>query len=138
MRRWAGKTASLQIVDQEQGGWGNVGVDDIVFTDRPLVPLGPLAAEKDFGTMGLGLLESEARGARSAWPLAWAGWGIALYHCLIFWGVVSEGLVPCGQGTSCADADVQVAGGVPIPLLSWIAFTGILAFLWSAIRRIKP
>ncbi len=88
--------------------------------------------------LGLGLLESDARSARYAWPLAWAGWGIALYHCLIFWDVVSEGLVPCGQGASCADADVQAAGGVPIPLLSLIAFTGILALLWAANRKVKP
>jgi hypothetical protein len=59
VRRWAGETAVLQIVDQEQGGWGNIGVDDIVFSDSPREPLGPLAVEGDFGTMGLGLLESE-------------------------------------------------------------------------------
>jgi disulfide bond formation protein DsbB len=55
----------------------------------------------------------------------------------VFWGVVTEGLVPCGKGGSCADADLQVAGVVPIPLLSTIAFTGILALLWVASRRVK-
>ena len=67
--------------------------------------------------LGVGLLDGDGRSIRYAWPLAWAGWGIALYHCLIFWGVVSEALSPCRQGVSCADADVQVAGVVPIPLL---------------------
>jgi disulfide bond formation protein DsbB len=87
--------------------------------------------------LGLGLLEPDGRCLRYALPLAWAGWGIAVYHCLIFWGVVSEGLVPCGQGPSCADADVQVAGVVPIPLMSLIAFSGILALLWFARRKAK-
>lgn len=87
--------------------------------------------------LGLGLLESDARSVRYALPLAWAGWVIALYHCLIFWGVVSEGLAPCSKGPSCADADVQMAGFVPIPLLSLIAFTGILALLWSSKKRLK-
>jgi disulfide bond formation protein DsbB len=87
--------------------------------------------------LGLGLLEPDIRCLRYALPLAWAGWGIAVYHCLIFWGVVSEGLVPCGQGPSCADADVQVAGVVPIPLMSLIAFSGILALLWFARRKAK-
>jgi disulfide bond formation protein DsbB len=50
--------------------------------------------------------------------------------------VVSEGLSPCRQGVSCADADVQVAGVVPIPLLSLIAFTVVLVLLWST-RKAK-
>ncbi|MGA2662430.1 MAG: GH116 family glycosyl-hydrolase, partial [Verrucomicrobiota bacterium] len=57
VRRWAGKTATLQIVDQESGPWGNIGVDDIIFSDQPRGPLGPLAQEPDFGTLGLALLD---------------------------------------------------------------------------------
>jgi hypothetical protein len=52
---WEGKEARLRIVDQETGGWGNIGVDHIVFSDRQ----GDLLeAEKlhDFGTMCLGVL----------------------------------------------------------------------------------
>ncbi|MHC1768802.1 MAG: GH116 family glycosyl-hydrolase [Verrucomicrobiia bacterium] len=60
VRRWAGKTARLRIVDDESGGWGNVGVDDIVFSDRPRLPVGPLAEAPDFGTMTLALLEPQA------------------------------------------------------------------------------
>lgn len=87
--------------------------------------------------LGMGLFSSDARSVRYALPLAGAGWGIAGYHLLVFWGVVSEGLVPCGQGSSCADADVQMAGMVPIPLLSLAAFTGILVALWMARRRAR-
>ena len=87
--------------------------------------------------LGIGLLEADGRSIRYALPLAWAGWGIALYHCLVFWGVISEALTPCGKGSSCADADVQVAGFVPIPLLSLIAFTAIVALLWFAKSKVK-
>ena len=87
--------------------------------------------------LGLGLMQADARSARYALPLAWAGWGVALYHCLVFWGVVSEALAPCGKGSSCADADLQVAGFVPIPLLSLLAFTGLLILLWTACKRMK-
>lgn len=87
--------------------------------------------------LGMGLFRDDARSVTYASPLAWVGWGIAAYHCLIFWGVVAEGLIPCGKGSSCADADVQVAGFVPIPLLSLIAFTAILVLLWTARRRMK-
>jgi hypothetical protein len=74
VRRWAGETAVLQIVDQEQGGWGNIGVDDIVFSESPREPLGPLAVEGDFGTMGLGLLESEVQSLKSEVEDSDFGW----------------------------------------------------------------
>lgn len=85
--------------------------------------------------LGLGLLDSDLRSVRYAWPLALAGWALAFYHCLVFWGLVTESLVPCGKGPSCADTDLQVAGLVPIPLLSLVAFTGVLLLLGAAVRR---
>ena len=30
-----GETARIQVVDNERGGWGNIGVDQIVFTNQP-------------------------------------------------------------------------------------------------------
>jgi hypothetical protein len=35
VRKWRGKSARLQIVDNQAGGWGNIGVDHIVFTNNP-------------------------------------------------------------------------------------------------------
>ncbi|MBI2925149.1 MAG: hypothetical protein HYY24_05525 [Verrucomicrobia bacterium] len=61
VRRWAGKTAHIQAVDKETGGWGNIGLDHIVFSDRPDAPAGPLAQQLDFGTMGLALLGGNAK-----------------------------------------------------------------------------
>ena len=87
--------------------------------------------------LGVGLLESDGRSVHYAMPLAAAGWAIALYHCLVFWGVVTESLVPCGKGISCADADVQVAGFVPIPLLSLAAFTMIVVLLWLSKKEVR-
>ena len=52
-----GRRAKLQIVDAVTGGWGNIGVDDIVFSDKPPQPVGPLNQQGDFGTMGLALLD---------------------------------------------------------------------------------
>ncbi|RIK80110.1 MAG: hypothetical protein DCC68_11740 [Planctomycetota bacterium] len=34
VRELKGRTARIEIVDAETGGWGNIGVDEIVFTDR--------------------------------------------------------------------------------------------------------
>ncbi len=70
VRRWEGKTARLQVVDNEKGGWGNIGVDEFVFSDSPHRPVGPLAEASDFGTMALTLLgeESEADSACASLP----------------------------------------------------------------------
>jgi len=61
-RAWAGQEAKLQIVDHEKGGWGNIGIDDIVFSDTPRGTSLVLAEQPDFGTMGLGLLQAESTG----------------------------------------------------------------------------
>jgi len=58
VRHWAGKKARMEVVDNETGGWGNIGLDYIVFSDRPDTPPGRLAEQPDFGTMGLALVGS--------------------------------------------------------------------------------
>lgn len=60
VRRWAGREARLRIADRQAGGWGNIGVDHIVFTDAPAEPPPPLARRTDFGTLGLALLGAAA------------------------------------------------------------------------------
>jgi non-lysosomal glucosylceramidase len=49
-----GRTARLEIVDAEEGGWGNVGIDDISFSDSPRrdTELGKLP---DFGSFCVAL-----------------------------------------------------------------------------------
>ena len=47
--------------------------------------------------LGLGLFPLDTQSVRYALPLAVAGWCIALYHCLLYWGLVPKGLVPCGK-----------------------------------------
>ena len=74
VQKWIGKTAVLQIVDHETGPWGNVGVDNIIFSDSPVAPPGPLTAEADFGTLALGLI---APGHRSRVNTASTGGGDA-------------------------------------------------------------
>ncbi|MGH7973530.1 MAG: GH116 family glycosyl hydrolase, partial [Limisphaerales bacterium] len=55
-----GKTGRIEVVDQQTGSWGNIGLDDVVFSDHPMEPVVPLASEPDFGTMVLALLDSGA------------------------------------------------------------------------------
>jgi non-lysosomal glucosylceramidase len=52
-----GKTARLQIVDNEAGAWGNIGIAEIVLSDTPAAPAVKLQDLPDFGTMAFALLE---------------------------------------------------------------------------------
>ncbi|MBI5395587.1 MAG: hypothetical protein HZA91_09860 [Verrucomicrobia bacterium] len=59
VREFEGKTARIEVVDDKQGSWGNIGVDQIVFTDDSTLA-GPLEKRSDFGTMALACLGDAA------------------------------------------------------------------------------
>lgn len=61
---------------------------------------------------------------RYALPLAVAGLLIAAFHSLLYFGVIPEGIEPCGAGPSCVDAQMTILG-LPIPVLSLAAFLGL-------------
>jgi non-lysosomal glucosylceramidase len=63
--KWQGQQAQIQIVDKEAGGWGNIGVDHIVFSDRPAEAF-VMEELHDFGTMGLALLDGSSSDLASA------------------------------------------------------------------------
>ncbi|WP_416358067.1 disulfide bond formation protein B [Aureimonas phyllosphaerae] len=70
------------------------------------------------------------RGVRVyALPLALAGLAIAAFHGLLYAGIVSEAIEPCGAGPSCASADMTILGGLPLPFLSLAAFVAITLLL---------
>jgi non-lysosomal glucosylceramidase len=54
---YEGQTARLRIVDQSTGGWGNIGVDHITFSDRSNHKPQPLNQRSDFGDMTLAVLD---------------------------------------------------------------------------------
>ena len=72
---------------------------------------------------------------RYALPVAGVGWLIALYHSLLYGGVIPEGIEPCGAGPSCSDAQMTILGGIPLPWLSLGAFTAIVVLLVLARQR---
>ncbi len=66
VRAHAGKKAQIQVVDQVSGGWGNIGIDHIVFSDRPGQTAVNLQDQPDFGTMTLALLGPREGGQAAA------------------------------------------------------------------------
>lgn len=57
-----GKKARLRIIDKAQGPWGNIGVDQIVFTDTPPGAAVPANAP-DYGSMAVACPGADARPA---------------------------------------------------------------------------
>ncbi|MHB8897955.1 MAG: GH116 family glycosyl-hydrolase, partial [Thermoguttaceae bacterium] len=70
VRGLAGKTAQLQIVDQFTEGWGNIGVDHIVFSDKSAQPKPPIPERPDWGDMTLAVLDDGQGAATGITPAA--------------------------------------------------------------------
>ncbi len=64
-------------------------------------------------------------------PLSFLGLGIAIYHNLLYYGVIPDSITPCTQGISCTSRQVEYLGFITIPLLSLMSFIGlvVLGFL---------
>lgn len=79
--------------------------------------------------IGVGIVSNDRRVRNYALPLALAGLAVAVYHNLLYYGIIPESITPCTQGISCTSRQIEWLGFVTIPLLSLIAFTGITIFL---------
>ena len=90
----------------------------------PLVPL-----------LLIGLFPLDLRVVRYALPLVVIGLLFTLYHGLLMLGWIPKSMVPCSQGVSCSDKGMILFGWLPIPVLSLIAFSALLALLLLARKR---
>lgn len=72
-----------------------------------------------------------------ALPLTIVGGLIALYHSLLYAGIIPEDIQPCSKGVSCTEKYFELFGFVSIPMLSFIAFTTLTTLLIILKRRTK-
>ncbi|MUO87124.1 disulfide bond formation protein B [Agrobacterium vitis] len=70
-----------------------------------------------------------------ALPLAVIGWLVATFHNLLYFGVVPTAIKPCGEGPSCSGEGMTLFGTLPLPALSLVAFSIIIALLLFVRRR---
>ena len=70
-------------------------------------------------------------------PLVVIGWGIGIYHNLLYYNILPESAAPCVQGISCTTKFIEWFGFLTIPLLSLIAFTLILILLLLTHRNLR-
>ena len=79
--------------------------------------------------LGIGLLLRERRIRLYALPLGLIGFAIALYHNLLYYGIIPESMQPCTTGVSCTSRQIEWLGFITIPLLSQVAVGVISAAL---------
>ena len=85
----------------------------------------------------VGLFPFDKSIIKYALPLAIAGWGIALYHYLLYSGFIPENIQPCSQGVSCSETYLDLFGFLTIPMLSLISFSIIIGLLLILRRRLS-
>jgi len=83
----------------------------------------------------LGLFPFDTKVVRYGLALALAGWLVSLFQVLLVAGVIPEAIRPCTQGVPCSEVQIQWLGFVSIPLLSFIAFSTLIALLVAARSR---
>lgn len=70
-----------------------------------------------------------------ALPLTIAGGLIALYHSLLYAGIIPENIQPCSKGVSCTEKYIELFGFVSIPMMSFFAFSTLITLLIILKRR---
>lgn len=79
--------------------------------------------------IGTGILLRDGRFKVYALPLCLAGLAVSVYHNLLYYGVIPEGLAPCTEGVPCNAVQIEWFGFVTIPLMGFGAFVSMAACL---------
>lgn len=79
--------------------------------------------------IAVGVLLEDARVWIYALPTAVVGILIAVYHNLIYYGLMPQKLQPCTIEASCSTRYYELFGFISIPMMSLLGFLAILACL---------
>jgi disulfide bond formation protein DsbB len=83
----------------------------------------------------IGLFPFDVKAAKFALPLTVAGLLVAVYHNLLYAGVIPKSIQPCTQGVPCTEKYIELFGFLSIPLLSLLALAAMTALLTIVKRR---
>jgi len=89
--------------------------------------------------LGVGIILGDRRVKFYALPVSLAGLVVAVYHNLLYYGILPESIAPCTQGISCTSVQLEWLGFITIPLMSLTAFVLItlsLLFYRSAAKEV--
>ena len=86
--------------------------------------------------LGIACYRSDFAVRRYVVPIAAIGGSVALWHSLLFAGVIAEDIQPCSRnGPSCSGAEQVVLGVLPLPYLSLAAFAAIVVLMMPLFRK---
>ena len=83
----------------------------------------------------MGLFPLDVKAAKFALPLTITGLLTAVYHNLLYVGLIPKSIQPCAEGVSCTEDYVELLGFVSIPLLSLLALAAMTGLLIIVKRR---
>ena len=75
--------------------------------------------------IGSGVVMQDSRMKYYALPLCLSGLVISIYHNLLYYGIVSESIIPCTAGISCTSRQIEWLGFITIPLMALAAFVSL-------------
>ena len=87
--------------------------------------------------LAVGLFPFDKNVVKYALPLGIAGWLTALYHTLLYAGIIPERIQPCSQGVSCTEDYIDLFGFLTIPMLSLFSFSTIIVLLIILKKRMS-
>ena len=84
--------------------------------------------------IGAGILMGDGRVKFYALPLCLSGLAIAVYHNLLYYGLIPDSITPCTQGVSCTSVQIEWLGFITIPLMSLTTFViiGLCLLLYKS------
>ena len=85
----------------------------------------------------VGMFPLDRNVIRYALPIAVIGWGVSVYHYLLYSGYIPETMQPCSQGVSCPEINLELLGFITIPMLSILSYSTIIALLLVFKKRIN-
>ncbi|CAN5833006.1 disulfide oxidoreductase [soil metagenome] len=85
--------------------------------------------------IGAGIVMRDRRVKFYALPIALAGLAIAVYHNLLYYGLIPDSITPCTQGISCTSVQIEWLGFITIPLMSLTAFVLVSLCLFFTGRK---
>ena len=75
--------------------------------------------------IGIGIATQDSGWTKYALPLTLIGLVIAIYHNLLYYGIIPEAITPCSEGVPCNAVQIELFGFITIPLMGLVAFAAI-------------
>jgi disulfide bond formation protein DsbB len=76
--------------------------------------------------IAIGIVTADSGWKKYAMALSLTGFAISIYHNLVYYGVIPEGILPCSEGVPCNEVQIEWLGFITIPLLGLTAFLSLI------------